>query len=207
LIVSVAAVGTCMAWHEASPEAIANPSRLQAVYVPSILVDWGLVLYVCRLGRGRSFLVPIVGALPLRARALFVDAALALGAWWLIELTELFFAHLLGHGHRAVGAMLPRTPLERAVWGAFALSAGFCEEVVYRGYLQTEIGARTTRLKGVLLQAVLFGVAHAEQGAWGAVRIGLYGLWLGLLAEERRSLVPGILCHVGIDVASGLSAG
>ncbi|HEY0463966.1 MAG TPA: CPBP family intramembrane glutamic endopeptidase, partial [Polyangiaceae bacterium] len=57
---------------------------------------------------------------------------------------------------------------------------------------------------GLVLQALLFGLAHLEQGAGAASRIGAYGLVLGLLARRRASLVPGIVCHIGIDLASGL---
>ncbi len=39
------------------------------------------------------------------------------------------------------------------------------------------------------------------------IRLAAYGLALGALARWRRSLLPGILCHVAIDLASGLLRG
>jgi membrane protease YdiL (CAAX protease family) len=37
--------------------------------------------------------------------------------------------------------------------------------------------------------------------------MGVYGLALGLLAAWRGSLLPGIICHVAIDLASGVVDG
>jgi membrane protease YdiL (CAAX protease family) len=103
----------------------------------------------------------------------------------------------------AVAAMLPRTGAERAVWIVVAMSTGFGEEVVYRGYLQRQLGALTRHpIAGVLLQAVLFGVAHLQQGPAAAARVVDYGLLLGGVVRARNSLWPAIIAHVLID-ASG----
>jgi uncharacterized protein len=131
--------------------------------------------------------------------------ALAAAGFLLIEAAELLSARIHGGAVGAVRSLLPVTALDRVVWGVFAVSAGFCEEVVYRGYFQTELGARSrSPVAGIFLQALLFGVAHVEQGAWPAARFAIYGLGFGLLARLRGSLLPGILCHVAIDLASGL---
>jgi len=50
----------------------------------------------------------------------------------------------------------------------------------------------------------LFGLAHAQQGAFAALRIAAYGLLLGALAHFRRSLLPCIACHVGIDLVAAV---
>jgi hypothetical protein len=88
------------------------------------------------------------------------------------------------------------------------VTVGVCEEVVYRGYLQTQLAAFTGRAGlAVVLQAALFGMAHGEQGLAVVVRFTLYGVVFGALARWRRSLLPGIAAHIGIDLASGLLAG
>jgi membrane protease YdiL (CAAX protease family) len=56
----------------------------------------------------------------------------------------------------------------------------------------------------ILIQAVIFGLAHAQQGAASAARIAIYGLALGAVAQSRRSVVPCILAHVATDLVSGL---
>ena len=79
-----------------------------------------------------------------------------------------------------------------------AVTVGFCEEVIYRGYLQTQLTAFTGRASiAVVLQAALFGIAHGEQGLAVVVRFTLYGVLFGGLARWRRSLLPGIAAHIG----------
>jgi membrane protease YdiL (CAAX protease family) len=104
-----------------------------------------------------------------------------------------------------VAAMRPGTASARVAWAIVAGSVGLSEEVVFRGYLQTQLAAFTGRWAVAwMLQAVLFGLAHAEQGAAAMVRLAGYGLALGALARWRKSLLPGIVCHVWTDLASGL---
>jgi hypothetical protein len=46
-----------------------------------------------------------------------------------------------------------------------AITAGICEEIVYRGYLQRQLSAFTGSLPiAVCLQAAIFGAAHLYQG-------------------------------------------
>ncbi|HEX7668488.1 MAG TPA: CPBP family intramembrane glutamic endopeptidase, partial [Polyangiaceae bacterium] len=79
--------------------------------------------------------------------------------------------------------------------------------VVYRGYLRTQLAAFTRSMPlAVVLQGLLFGIAHGEQGLAIATRVAVYGVGLGGLAAWRRSLLPGILCHVALDLTSGLGA-
>jgi membrane protease YdiL (CAAX protease family) len=120
---------------------------------------------------------------------------------------ELAWQRLFGRAPEAgIRGLLPRDTLERIAWCVVALSVGFCEEVVYRGYLQKQLAALSGRVTlGLALQAALFGIAHLEQGFGAAGRVGLYGVGLGALALFRGSLVPGIIAHVAIDLAVGLT--
>jgi membrane protease YdiL (CAAX protease family) len=168
------------------------------------LVNWGLVLYVSRLFRAHNALPDLLGRRWLGVRQLGVDLALAFAVFTFVEAFEALLACALGAGRNAALAGLrPSTEAERLTWILVAVSVGFCEEVVYRGYLQRQLSALAGRPSfGIVLSALLFGVAHAEQGVGSAVRIAGYGLALGVLARARRSLLPGIVCHVAIDLAS-----
>jgi membrane protease YdiL (CAAX protease family) len=50
------------------------------------------------------------------------------------------------------------------------------------------------------MQAVLFAIAHVNQGVAVMLRFAVYALAFGAVAVWRRSLVPTIVCHVGIDM-------
>lgn len=207
LFVAVAALGALLQ-HRGAPVA-APPSgagRAVGVYLPMLVVQWSLALYVCRVGRAKNALSALLGARWNSARRALTDLALAALGWALIRATELAWGALFdAHTAASVTAMLPHTAPERLMWALVALSVGFCEELIFRGYLLTQLEAFTgSAALGVALQAALFGLAHGEQGVASAARIALYGLGLGALARARRSLLPGIVCHVSTDLVSGL---
>jgi uncharacterized protein len=106
---------------------------------------------------------------------------------------------------KQLGFLTPGSHLELALWFCLSATAGFCEEVIFRGYLQRQLAAfaRST-LIGVLLSAVIFGAAHGYEGAARMLLIGIYGLMFGLLAWWRKSLRPGMMAHAWHDAFSGV---
>jgi len=207
LIVAVAVTGTLLTRRGVAVEAPVAPSSTgAALYAQMTLMAWGLLFYVCRVGRRRSAFSALVGEGWTSARRAVTDVGLAAAGWIFMEACELGWMWLFApHGGTAVAAMLPHTGLARAAWVVVAVSVGLSEEVVYRGYLQAQLAAFTGRPRAAwALQALLFGLAHAEQGASAMARLAVYGLALGALARWRRSLLPGILCHVWTDLDSGL---
>jgi membrane protease YdiL (CAAX protease family) len=103
--------------------------------------------------------------------------------------------------------MLPQTPIELIAWVFLSLTGGFCEEVIFRGYLQRQLSALTHSVMiGIVLQALVFGMAHGYQGWKLMSLIALYGACFGVLAHWRRSLRPGIIGHALQDTAGGFLA-
>jgi len=109
--------------------------------------------------------------------------------------------------NQAIREMLPRTTTEIVLWIMMSATAGFCEEVIFRGYLQRQFSALTGSVtSGILLQGVAFGLAHGYQGWKFVLVIAIYGITFGALAKWRRSLRPGMLTHFVQDSAGGLLA-
>jgi membrane protease YdiL (CAAX protease family) len=103
--------------------------------------------------------------------------------------------------------MMPVTSFEMVLWVVMSLTAGFCEEVIFRGYLQRQFSALTRSFAGGIgLQAIVFGLSHGYQGWKLMLLITVYGVCFGLLAHWRRSLRPGMLAHTLQDTAGGLLA-
>lgn len=179
-------------------------AKITARYLPLLLVNWWLLLYTTRIGRSRSALRDLLsdGAQTFTRSAL--DLLLGVACFAVIMGAQaLFTAQVAAGRNAAISSLLPSTGAERLTWLLVAVSVGFCEEVVYRGYLQTQLAAFTrSRALGLVLQAALFGLAHLEQGPRMALRIALYGLLFGLLAHFRRSLWPGIVGHTLLDLAA-----
>jgi membrane protease YdiL (CAAX protease family) len=87
-----------------------------------------------------------------------------------------------------------------------AVCAGFCEEIIFRGYLQRQFTAWTGNVwAGVVLQAIVFGAGHIYQGYKGVIVISVYGAMFGVLAALRKSLRPGIMQHCAQDSFSGIA--
>jgi uncharacterized protein len=108
--------------------------------------------------------------------------------------------HQGGATDRSVQFLLPHGSLEMTVWVALSVSAGICEEVLYRGYLQRQFMALTKSVPaGILLSGAMFGLVHSYQGFRWAVVIGLEGAMLGGMAYWRRSVRPGMIAHAWKD--------
>ena len=105
----------------------------------------------------------------------------------------------------AMRNIIPQTPAEIGLWMVLAMTAGFCEEVIFRGYLQKQLGLMTrSAAAGLLLQGIVFGVSHGYQGAKFMLTIAVYGCLFGCLAYRRRSLRPGMIAHFLQDGVTGL---
>lgn len=102
-----------------------------------------------------------------------------------------------------VAVLLPRTPEERARWVGVSVGAGVAEEVLFRGLVPALLVAAIPGIPlpvVVVVQAVVFGSAHAYQGRAGVLGTGLLGLGLGVVVLLGGALWPAILLHVLVDV-------
>ena len=81
------------------------------------------------------------------------------------------------------------------------LSAGFTEEVLFRGYAIERMTELTrSRWLGAILPIVIFGAVHAPfWGAGHAIVAGMSGLWLTLVYLWRRNLWTNITAHMLLD--------
>jgi membrane protease YdiL (CAAX protease family) len=78
-----------------------------------------------------------------------------------------------------------------------ALAPGFCEELLFRGYLQRRLVERWGAVAGILIASLVFGLFHMMPHAIAfAIPIGI---WLGLLAWRTGSTWPGIICHAALN--------
>ncbi len=125
----------------------------------------------------------------------------------LLGYIKLFLLYWLGHWRSNTVFLLPTTRLDSTAWCLVAITAGVCEELVYRGYLLRQLWNVSRSLPlAIFLQAVVFGSGHIYQGWQPAVVTVIYGLALGLLAAWRRSIIPGAIAHAALDVIGGLPA-
>ncbi|MBZ5551717.1 MAG: CPBP family intramembrane metalloprotease [Acidobacteriia bacterium] len=99
--------------------------------------------------------------------------------------------------------LLPNSLLEMALFSGVAISAGVCEEIIYRGYLLRYLQASPWGLPlgwGLLASSAVFGLAHLGQGVKGVLETAFIGLVLGGLYIATGSLLFPILVHALIDL-------
>jgi membrane protease YdiL (CAAX protease family) len=99
--------------------------------------------------------------------------------------------------------LLPRTRRERLTFAALAITAGVCEEVVFRGFGIVYIRwlwPDASRPFIIAVTAAAFGFAHLYQGARGVLLTGIVGAYLAWLTLSTGSLLPAIAVHALIDL-------
>jgi CAAX protease family protein len=104
---------------------------------------------------------------------------------------------------RGFAALLPHTGRERAAFALLALTAGICEEVIFRGFAIAYLrwlwpGA--PELAVIALTAAGFGLAHRYQGLRGIITTGLVGVFLAWLVLSTGSLIPAMVLHALLDL-------
>jgi len=174
------------------------------LYSTIIAAEWFLCFYVW-LGsrsRGAAPMSDLVGGRWSNMKAVLLDIAVAAAFWLVWAAVALGIGFLAGPAHSEPTAFLnPRGAVEVTLWVMMSITAGFCEELVYRGYLQRQALALTgSATLAVLLQAAIFGAGHWYQGGRNVLIIALLGVLFGLLAQWRKSLRPGMISHAWEDV-------
>jgi len=195
-------------YHSAAEARLAQASSLLPTYIFTVIYELVLLGYVYFLGmRRRNVTISeIVAGKWDRWGQFWLDVGIALLFWLVVDVVLAILSLELGFsGIKAAQSLLPRTGIEMVVWVALSCCAGFCEEVVFRGYLQRQFVSWTGNvIAAVTLQAIVFGAAHLYQGVKAVFVISIYGALFGSLAAIRKSLRPGIMQHAGQDSVSGI---
>lgn len=100
-------------------------------------------------------------------------------------------------------ALLPRSTSERRLFAVVGVTAGVCEEWLYRGFFLAVVSALAPGLPAVLLvvvAAVAFGLAHGYQGRTGMLTTGVLGGVLAGVYLSTGSLLLPVLLHAAIDL-------
>ena len=180
-------------------------------YGITIAIEWLMVAFIALGARwGGASLRTLTGGNSPNwrsiARDLGLAAAFLIAANIVLGVVGFILQHLIHTTPNTdIKNLLPHTGLEIAVWLLLSLTAGVCEEMVFRGYLQRQFIAWTgNAATGIALQGVVFGVAHAYQGPKQILVIAVYGCMFGSLAMWRKSLRPGMMAHFLQDGVGGL---
>jgi membrane protease YdiL (CAAX protease family) len=191
----------------------ADPDRVRPrEYRRAMLWQWGLVALA--LSRWLSAGRPLQGlgltlpASPAAALSLLAPAALVIVFWAQHRAVtrKPRLKQALRAGLERVEWLLPHSRREHRLFLALSLTAGFCEELLYRGVLIAWLATSLDPLATGLASGLLFGLAHAYQGRIGMLQTAGVGLVCAALAMLSGSLLAPVLVHAAIDVQAGRMA-
>jgi len=96
----------------------------------------------------------------------------------------------------ALHSMVAQNMVEALSFLILALTAGFVEEFIFRGYIQRQCYALfKSTVTASALQVLIFTQGHFYQGWVRLIPVLLIGTLLTLVALWRKTLVPGMIAH------------
>jgi membrane protease YdiL (CAAX protease family) len=104
---------------------------------------------------------------------------------------------------KALAFILPATREERAWFAMVSITAGICEEVLYRGFLIRYLSEAPWHAGiwiAVAIASVSFGLGHGYQGLSGIIGTGLLGAVMALIFLATGSLWLPMALHAMIDL-------
>lgn len=184
------------------------------LYAITIAWEWLIVGYISfGLRRRQMTLRELTGGRWASPKAVLRDVLLSVGFWFLAALVLAGVASMMGLGtshtladtRQKLGFLVPRGRGEVILFLLLSATAGFCEEIIFRGYLQRQLAAWThSSFAGIILQALIFGGGHGYEGPARMFLIAIFGAMFGALALVRNRLRPGMLAHFFHDATAGL---
>ena len=210
ILAAVAGLGAMSAARGGGPAATGGGANHAGLYLGLIASEWLLFRYAWMglkragtpprtlFGRGSAWTAVLLGAC---GWAVASGVALALRR-------GLAAAGLpvLADAARTAAAVHPHGAPELALWALLSVSAGICEEFVFRGYLLRQLSAWLGGpVRGLFASSLVFGLAHAYQGLAPVVLITGIGLVFGGLALLTRRLAPPMVAHALMDLVAGLT--
>jgi len=184
-------------------------------YAATIVLELFLLLLVwvgLRLGQTR--IRELIGGRWKTVEDFLLDVALGVGFWIVAYgvIAGLSFAIGLAkpgqveNARKLASMIAPHTLGGLFLFVALSTVAGFIEEIVFRGYLQRQIGVLTGNIyAGLVVSALVFGASHGYEGWRRMLLIFVLGLMFGFLALWRKSLRPGMIGHACFDSFQGVA--
>jgi membrane protease YdiL (CAAX protease family) len=181
------------------------------LYLSTILFQWVLTAIVAWRAAARGLTLRELGLLdrqfwPALPITLVGAALIALGHW--MNLRRMSVSdHPAAEKLRQMAARLfPRSAMETAVYIGLALTAGICEEFIFRGFVIAvlfRVGLSAWIV--VVFSSLMFGLAHLYQGKGGSVGTGILGMLFAGVRIAYDTIFPVVIWHAVLDIVAGIA--
>jgi membrane protease YdiL (CAAX protease family) len=192
-----------------------EPGIREAVYLSSMLSQWIFVAIISLWWwyQDRDFQtlmlgLPQMGFIQLAWLALIIAYGLLVVRYTLYiiadpERHKNWYQRL----HNSPGIdVTPARQSQLRSWWLVSLTAGFCEEFIYRAFVLWLLGLYLSPLLALLVMALLFGIGHRYQGREGIWMTAALGLFMGIIYLHTDTLWIAALAHAVIDASHGWAA-
>lgn len=204
--------GALVSWPRFERQGQADPARArQRLWIGAITWPWGLVAIGAApwIANDRSW--GLLGLTLPNGWRLW----LAIGLVLLIALYNAYSAVAVARDSTAresvrkqftgqLANVLPQARGELTWFGAVSLTAGFCEEFLYRGYFIWALSPWLGWWGAAAVSLALFASGHAYQGLDGVIRTGVVGAMFTLVVAITGSLWSAIVLHALVDLGGGV---
>lgn len=188
----------------------ADPRARPSVYRSTITQQWLFVVFVLAVwfacGRGCAALGLVIPS-GIRTYVGLGITALALAALRLqLVLVQRGGEEALAAVRdqlTAVEELMPRNATEMRWFGALSVTAGVCEEILYRGFLIAYLGVAFGPWPAVAAAAVIFAFGHLYQGVINAGKSAVFAFLAGALYLSCGSLLWPMIIHAALDLTGG----
>ena len=104
--------------------------------------------------------------------------------------------------------LFPKTRRERTFFVGLSFVAGTGEEIAYRGYAMSTLGAMSVGpWMAATVTSAAFGLLHCYQGVRGVVGTAVAGFVFAASFILTGSIWPAIAAHIVVDLVAGLVLG
>jgi membrane protease YdiL (CAAX protease family) len=204
--------GAIVSWPQFERQVLANPVRARhklwrdAIVWPWTLVAIGAAIWIAndRAWVTLGFVLPAGWRLWLAMALILLLLAYNIQAAVAVTRDPAVRASVAQQFTGQLADVLPHTRRELNWFGAVSLTAGFCEEFLYRGYFLWAMSPWLGWWGAAALSLAIFAMGHAYQGWSGVIRTAVVGALFTLTVAVFGSLWPAIVLHAMVDLGGGL---
>lgn len=172
------------------------------IYLSSAVTLWLLAIAAILAAQYSGFTPSMIGLRAVPSGLFVAWVVFGVGCAALLAVA----AHFAGHTESPILLhLLPVTLRERVVFSGLSITAGICEEIVFRGFLLAALTPLVgSTLLALIISSFLFGLLHAYQQSAGVARAALLGVALGVPYLASGTILPSMAAHTIIDLLGGL---